>query len=213
MNASYRLVSFGQDTEVPVRDISDLHAQLVPFGTVALLGRRFMEEFNYRVLPREGYTFGAVAYVDDKPAGLIVATPDATGFMKNVVGGHWPSLMWLLTTSVVLNPSRWKDAYAGWRLLRNRPEITTIGQTGEILTIGVLPEYRDSNFVRQSGIKVGADLLDWALAEFRARGVRQLRVCIEADNKEVEAINFSSAKRNDGKDFDPPKIRVRPPGR
>ena len=186
MIPSYRIVPFDKDTQVPVRDLSELQAQLISRGTVALLGQRFMERFYYRFLPSDGSIFGYVAYVDDKPAGLIVATSDTAGFMKKVVCRHWPSLMWILTTSVVLNPFRWRDAYLGWRLLRNRPEITTTGQTGEILTIGVLPEYRDSDFVGQSGIRIGADFLDRALADFRARGVRQLRVCIEADNKEVK---------------------------
>lgn len=186
MKPSYQIESFGKDTQIPVRDLSELQARLIPRGTVALLGRRFMERFYYRFLPADGSVFGFVAYVNEKPAGLIVVTHEASGFMRLVVLRHWFSLAWVLFSSVVANPRKWADAFEGWRLLRNRPDLNINEPAGEILTIGVLPEYRDSEFVRQTGFRIAADLLDKALAELRALGLRVFRACIESDNREVK---------------------------
>lgn len=154
-------------------------------GTVALLGRRFMRDFNYRYLPQDDFTFGAVAYVDKTPAGFIVATPDAGGFSADVLRRYWRQLLWVLSSSVLLNPARWKAAIWAWRLFSKRPALQILEPVGEILTVGVLPEYRDAGFVRKHGIRIGGDLLDVAITGFRARGVKVFRACVESHNREV----------------------------
>jgi ribosomal protein S18 acetylase RimI-like enzyme len=53
---------------------------------------------------------------------------------------------------------------------------------GEILSLGVLPAYREPRFVRQSGLRISNDLLNTAVSELRARGVRAIRATVKADN-------------------------------
>ncbi|NJO12551.1 MAG: hypothetical protein HC872_02790 [Gammaproteobacteria bacterium] len=78
----YSLVPFGAASPAPAADLAYLHAQLLPHSPVALLGPDFMQKFYYSALPRLGLIFGAVAYVDEAPAGFIVATADSSGFMR-----------------------------------------------------------------------------------------------------------------------------------
>src|SRR5437868_15493364 len=80
----YCLLRFGaDDVMTPAGDLARLHATLLPESPVSLLGRRFMENFYYRVLPREGLVFGAVAYVDRQPAGFVAAAHDRAGCLRS----------------------------------------------------------------------------------------------------------------------------------
>jgi len=104
MTMDYRLLPFGAGAPAPARDLARLHATLLPASPVSLLGRRFMEDFYYRVLPREGLEFGAVAYVDQKPAGFVAATHDRNGFMRTAVKRYWPHVLWVIGASVFTTP-------------------------------------------------------------------------------------------------------------
>ncbi len=116
----YRLVAFGVDAGAPGRDLARLHLALLPASPIALLGPRFMEDFYYRVLPREGLVFGAVAYVDQQPAGFIAATHDRAGFMRTAVKRRWPRLMWVIGGSVLTAPKSLGAVWQAWQVMSSR---------------------------------------------------------------------------------------------
>jgi ribosomal protein S18 acetylase RimI-like enzyme len=182
MDVSYRLVSFGVDAPAPVRDLARLHAALLPTSPISLLGRRFMERFYYAILPREGLIFGALAYVDNQPAGFVAATHDAAGFMRSALRRWWPYLIWVVGTSVLLAPKSMGKIWEVWRVMMSRRPVKGDGSEGEILSLGVLPAYREPLFIRQFGLRLSNDLVDCAVAQLRTKGVRVIRAIVGADN-------------------------------
>lgn len=183
--ATYHTVRFGAPgpgAPAPADDLRRLHASLLPTSPIALLGPRFMERFYYRLLPRDGLICGALAYVDGEPAGFIVATQDSAGFMRAGLRRHGLSLLWVVSTSLLASPTRLPAVLEAWRLMRSQPAPPGTGTAGEILSLGVVPEYRGSRFIRESGIQVAIDLLERAVERLRAQGVRQIRAVVDQDN-------------------------------
>lgn len=182
MTDAYRLVPFGVDASAKVEDLARLHATLLTDSPIALLGQRFMERFYYKFLPREGLIFGAVAYVNNQPVGFVVATHDSSGFMREAMRRWWPHLLWVVGLSVLLAPKSIAAVWEAVRIMATRRRIEDSRADGEVLSLGVLSEYREPNFVRRSGRRIGNELLDYAVTQLRARGVRVIRAMVAADN-------------------------------
>jgi ribosomal protein S18 acetylase RimI-like enzyme len=147
-----------------------------------LLGRRFAEQFYYTILPREDLVFGVVAYVDNRPAGFVAATHDAARFMQRGLRRQWLPLVWVFGTSLLLEPKSMGAVWKAWRMMRNRRPATGNESAGEILSFGVLAEYRELPFLRQTGLRISTDLLDSAVVQLHARGARVIRALVEANN-------------------------------
>lgn len=182
MTTAYRLVSFGVAMPTPTRDLAQLHAALLPSSPVSLLGRRFMERFYYRILPREGLICGAVAYVDAQPAGFVVATHDPDGFMRSAFRKWWPYLVWVVGISVLLAPQSLKVVWEAAQVMRSRQPRQGSTREGEILSLGVAPVYREPTFVRQTDLRLSHDLLESAVTQLRTRDVQVIRATVSAEN-------------------------------
>ena len=185
MTMDYRLFPFGAGSDAPAHHLAWLHACLLPESPVSLLGRRFMEDFYYRVLPREGLVFGAVAYVDQQPAGFVAATHDCAGFMRSGMRRFWPHVLWVVGASVLTAPKSVGAVWQAWRVMRSR-QAESAEFEGEILSLGVLPAYREPGFVRRSGLRIATDLLDAAVDRLRAMGVRHIGAAVRVDNTEAK---------------------------
>jgi ribosomal protein S18 acetylase RimI-like enzyme len=182
MSPSYAVLPFGAGAPAPARALARLHTALLPASPISSLGRPFMERFYYTILPREGLICGAVAYVDHQPAGFVAATHDADGFMRSALRRWWPHLAWVVGISVLVAPKSVGAAWEAWRVMRSRVPAGDSHSAGEILSLGVLPAYRQPHFIRQSGVRISTDLLDSAIAQLRAKRVQVIRATVSADN-------------------------------
>ena len=115
----YRIVPFGGGVLPNVRHIARLHAELLPDSPLTKLGAGFMERFFYNVLPKQGLIFGAVAYVDCRPAGFVSATYDSDQLLRRAVRWNWLRLAWVLATSFPW-PRRVEGLAEGVRIFRSR---------------------------------------------------------------------------------------------
>jgi ribosomal protein S18 acetylase RimI-like enzyme len=184
----YRLVPFGPGAPAPARELAGLHAALLPQSPIALLGRPFMERFYYRALPAEGLLVGAVAYVDDLPAGFAVATADSSGFMRTAVRRRWPRLAWVLGASAILHPACVAPMWQALRVMRQRRPVAPADRTGEILSMGILPAYRTPTFMRESRLRISTDLVDHVVARLAEAGVRTIRAIVAGDNTQAKLL-------------------------
>lgn len=179
----YELRPFGEGMPPNAADISALHAELLPRSPITLLGRRFREEFYYRELPALGLVFGAVAYVGGKPVGFGVATDDPDNFLMAAVRRKWPRIVWLLGTSLAGNPRRLAAIWEGMRIQYHRRSPPAARRQGEILSLGVLPEYR-----AQGGLSIARDLVLLLIERFRQKGIHRVVAVIDSDN--VASLRF-----------------------
>lgn len=186
MQANYVLTPLTPVEQASPSDLTELHCTLLPDSPIVLLGRRFMESFYYKTLVQEGVLCGAVAYVDGVPAGFIVGTVEAAGFMRRALRRHPLRLAWLFGVSVLGDPRRLAALWESWQIMRGQPE-TPVGadNVAEILSFGVLPTYRSPKFVRQSGLRISLDLLQLMLQQLYACRARRVRVVVDEDNLEA----------------------------
>jgi ribosomal protein S18 acetylase RimI-like enzyme len=182
MPISYRLAPFDSKALPAARDLAELHATLLPTSPISLLGRPFMERFYYAILPREGLIFGALAYVNHQPAGFVVATHDPARFMRSALRRWWPSLVWVVGTSVLLAPKSISAVREALRVMMSRCPARDGEPQGEILSLGVLSTFREAHFVRQSGLRLSNDLLNNAVARLQAKGIRAIHATVSAEN-------------------------------
>jgi ribosomal protein S18 acetylase RimI-like enzyme len=183
---SYRLEPFGFGRVPTTHDIALLHKELLPESPISKLGIGFMEKFYYSVLPQEGLIFGAVAYVDDKPAAFISATSDAEGFMARGARLAIPTLIYAIVWSAVRQPrSVMAGVWEALRLMRQRGSGEAIG---EILSFGVRTEFRDREFRRRTGLSIVKDLLASVTERFQQDNLSRARVVIDRDNRVAQAL-------------------------
>jgi hypothetical protein len=72
-----------------------------------------------------------------------------------------------------------------WRMFRKtgeRDDVLAESSDAEILAFGVLPEYREGQFVRRTGIRLSRSLFDHAATRLMELGHSSLQANIEADN-------------------------------
>lgn len=167
-------------------DIAGLHAELLGHSPLVLMGPRFMRDFYYTALPEAGFISGAVAYVDGQAAGFIVATADPAGFMAKALRAHWWRAAWSMFVSVVRHPSRllaMKEAYE----IQSNVQAEEYGEhVGELLSFGVLPQFRSRGFLKETGLYIGSDLAEAAVKQLRHGGKSRIRAIVDKDNLEAQ---------------------------
>jgi ribosomal protein S18 acetylase RimI-like enzyme len=182
----YRLKSFGLDSSRDyAADLARLHGELLAHSPVALLGPEFMSRFYYRQLPRLGLIFGQIAYVNEQPAGFIVATDDSSGFMQRAVRSRFFSIAATLTASILRDPKRIGAIWEAVQIMRGLPAAQAGNAVGELLSFGVLPAFRTREFMVRSRLRISQDLLSAAVEQMKRLGVASARVIVDADNLEA----------------------------
>jgi len=175
---AYELKQFGAGAPPNARDISELHAALLPASPITLLGPRFREEFYYKDLPEMGLLFGAVAYVEGRAAGFVAATHDSDGFMAAALARKPLRAAWIVATALVAGPRRIVAVWEALSIKRGRERSAESLRKAEILSLGVLPEYRSG-----SGWSIARDLVQSVLDLFQASGAARVCAVVDADNQ------------------------------
>jgi ribosomal protein S18 acetylase RimI-like enzyme len=201
MERSYVIVPFNDTAPAPVEDLCALHAALLPRSPLVKLGTPFMRDFYYTVLPRERHIFGSIAYVDGKPAGFACATQDADGFMQTALKAHWPEVLCHIAVSIAASPRRMLSAVEAWRIMANRRPINK-QREAELLSFGVLPEYRNRQFMTEAGLRISEDLIDRVIRDLRRCGAPLVRAIVDSDNTAARLFYHSHGWLLD-KDFVP----------
>lgn len=181
-DVNYEIRHFDSSDDPPRADLASLHEKLLPHSPVALLGRGFMEDFYYRLLPKRQLTFGSVAYIDEIPVGFVVACTDSAGFMGKAIRRDWYSLMWTMTVSLVMKPSRIRAVWEAIQILKDVTTSNIPPGTGELLSLAVAPDYRTAEFNCRTGLNIASDLRRIAMEGLHSRAVKRVRTVVDADN-------------------------------
>ena len=184
-----------------VASITGLHLELLGHGPMARLGELFLRRFCYGVLLRDGLMRAALFEADGRPAGFVAYTSRSITFHREAIRRHWAYVAWLIALSVVRDPRLVARLLKAARLMFSRRAELDLGRDplGEVLAIGVLPEYRTPEFVHRTGLRVGEELIAHVMSYFRSVGVDRARMVVEAHNK--PALLFYH--RLGGRGFDP----------
>ena len=174
------------DNRRDIAAVAKLHMALFrDMGPMAQLGELFIRDYCYRALIRSGLTRAAIYEVDGQPAGMIAYTDRSISFHRSAIRQHWFYIGWLLARSLVRAPSTVVRLPRAVRLmLSRRAEDQVIGEDplAEVLAVGVLPQYRSAQFIRQTGLRIGDELQEYVIDFFRHSGLETVRMVVDAVN-------------------------------
>ena len=153
---------------------------MLPDSPIARLGPVFARHFYYGTLVRDNLVHCHIAYVGDTAAGFIAYTHLPT-FMAEGLRRHWFRLGVVLLWAAISNPRRIGVMFSTLGLMRRRSGKRESGE-GELLSIGVLPEFRGKSAARQIGRGISTELLNAARADLHALGVDRCYVLVRQEN-------------------------------
>ena len=168
-----------------VATISRLHLALLDWGPMARLGELFLRRFCYTALVRDGLMRAALFEVDGRPAGFVAYTDRSIAFHRQAIRRHAVYVAWLVALSVLRDPRLLSALWRAVRLMFARRAEGHLGQDplGEVLAIGVLPEYRTPEFVQRTALRIGDELIEYVAAYLRRRGLDRMRAVVDAPNR------------------------------
>lgn len=177
--------------------VARLHMQLLDFGPMAGLGEVFLRDFCYTVLIREGLLRAAVCEADGQAAGFIAYTDRSITFHRDALRKHPFQVGWVLMRSIALDARMFTKIVRALRVIYSRSRETRIGTDplAEVVAIGVLPEYRSTQFVRRTGRRISHELIRHAARWFRDRGLERMRLVVDADNLQTVLFYHSLGAR------------------
>ena len=167
-----------------VAAITRLHLGLLGHGPMARLGELFLRRFCYTVLLHDGLMRAALFEVDGRPAGFVAYTARSISFHREAVRRHWVYVACLIALSVVRDPRLVARLLHAVRLMFSRRAELNLGRDplGEVLAIGVLPEYLTPEFVHRTAVRIGDELITHVVSSLRRLGVDRMRMVVEAHN-------------------------------
>jgi ribosomal protein S18 acetylase RimI-like enzyme len=169
--------------EAALRAVGRLHAELIPFGPLAALGADFLRIVAYRAPARDGLLRLALAEVDGTPVGFAAWTADSERFHGEAVRRHLVLAGTQAAMALVRDPRRVRAVPRILRVLRSRVDDgEDRGAYGELIGLGVLPEYTSAKFRKRSGRWISRDLVAHAADDLHAVGKETLRVYVAAEN-------------------------------
>jgi hypothetical protein len=191
--------------------VADLHMELLDYGPMAGLGRRFVRDICYRAHMRDGLLRVVLAELDGQPAGFIAFTAASIGFHRSGLQRHWFQAGWVLFTSLLAEPRRVAKLGRALRVLWSRRKETVLGRDpmGEVVCVAVRKQYLAPAFVRQVGVRLSEFLIRYAQRELAAADVKHMRMIVDADNKPVLMLyHFMGARFEPYEQAGEPRVHV-----
>ena len=184
------MVRISPDDAEQIEAIAALHAELLPTSTPARFGHRFMTEFYFTTLVREGLLLADLFRHDGVYAGFNVYTPAPESFVRDGIRRHPFSLAALVLRLLLESPGRTLGAL--WDLLvksRGMPR-GKAEDTAFWLTFGVKEPFTKVR-LEPDGRRISGALVAEMIQKLRELGVHRLQGTVAVDNK--PALFFSHA--------------------
>lgn len=188
--SNYHTISLSDTSPQISQDLTYLHQQLFPRSPITKLGKDFIKNYYYNCLPHDGLLFGQIAYIDDCPAGFVTATHDSDAFMRNGLRRNWRKVIAILSRSALRHPILLSSILETYRLMRTREADCHPDMCAEILSLGVLPEFRTPDFIRKRQIRLADDLYVFIINQILASHTKRVRAIIDHDNSAAQLFYY-----------------------
>lgn len=175
------------NNKTDVEAITKLHLELLHWGPMARMGRLFLQRFCYSILIKDNLMRAALCEVNGQPAGFIAYTAYSITFHRTAIKKHWPYVTYIMLISILRDPSIIFRIRKAVRLMFSRRLEKNLGKdpSGEVVAIGVLPEFRSPKFINSSGLRLSHELFGKAVSYFRSLGLSKMRLVVDSFNKPV----------------------------
>lgn len=182
------IVQFDPDDREQMALITRIHAAVLPDSFVVQMGDVFMKSFYYKTLPKMGYLNCFLAKYQGRYVGMIVTNIKPFSLIRSAIPSNFFRVSLVMAASLILRPARVKVLLD---LMKYKPDpllkkFEDSGTAFEILTIGVLEEYR--NVVLRNKMKISHALLNHAVQFYESRNYSRITGQILKSNK--SALGF-----------------------
>ncbi len=168
--------------------VADLHIELLGFGPMSGLGRRFVRDACYVNNMQDGSLRVAVYEIDGTIAGFVAYTHRSISFHRTSLRKHWLKTAITLLLSLLEKPSRIAALFRALSVLSSRRgEQGSVGEDpmGEVVCIAVLPQFLTAKHALEGSVRPSAALVSYAAQRLVDLGVDEMRMLVDADNKAV----------------------------
>lgn len=166
-----------------LRAVARLHEELLPFGPLAALGADFLRLVCYRAPVRDGLLTVLLAETDGRPAGFAAYTADTERFHAEALRRHVLLAGLQLVLAMVRDPRRLRAVPRILRVMRSRVDDGEDRSSyGEVIGLGVRPEFLTPKFRRRSGRWLSKELIAAAAVDLESAGKDRLRMFVAAEN-------------------------------
>ncbi|MEK7483713.1 MAG: hypothetical protein AABZ60_05200 [Planctomycetota bacterium] len=159
-----------------IAEIAYLHQTILPKSPIPQLGQRFMLKFYYPNLLADAHSGGALFYFQQKPIGFISYTANAPRLFREWLWKKGFLLSKQMILTLIENPQSMLPIGAAILLISCHSKETQEPIESEILSFGVLPEYRSLAFYQKEKIKVANELFQYAKSRLKQFGVKRFKL-------------------------------------
>ncbi len=160
---------------------------LFPDSPAGVLGRRFLTEFYFLDLIRDGEMECLLYSSPSRYVGFALYTENPCGFIRNGVRRHFVKLALLAAGSLIARPTRLAAMLNVVRQGRYRAAHGSGAGVGELLTFGILESHRQE-IDPASGLRLSAHLFRAAMKRLRDRGLAVAQLVALKDNTPAQAF-------------------------
>lgn len=170
--------------------VAELHMELLDYGPMAGLGKRFVREMCYQAHMHDELLRVVVAKVDGRPAGFIAYTPYSTTFHRSGLKRHLVRAGIETLIAIISRPRRLWKLWRALRVVRSRRDENERfdDSMGEVVCVAVRPEYLGRQVTRQLGARISETLILTAVDFLRRCGIKRMRMIVDADNRAVQML-------------------------
>lgn len=182
--AAFRLREIVAGDAAGLNLITELHMELLGFGPMAQFGDRVIRETVYAVALKHAALHVVIAEVNGRPAGFIAYTTKRQVFHSELLRRNIFRTAGVMLVSLLEQPRRLAHLPRAFKVVFSRSEMPAgLAQIkSEVVCFGVRPEYLTLAFVRETGLRVGLELLEHAFAALRQSGCGETIMIVDADN-------------------------------
>ncbi len=182
------------DNAVDVDRVAALYEEHLPTSPVVRLGPRFLREFFFAQLVRDGLLDCLVCHVEGRVVAFLSWTNHPSDFIGRGIRRHFLALSWIMVRSVLARPAFVRDLFATMRMVARRSgDGGTSGNPAgviEAISLVVPPEFQ--RHVPPGGTSRLTVRLVQTLADHaRGQGVTQVLYVVQPTNP-ASCIFFSA---------------------
>jgi ribosomal protein S18 acetylase RimI-like enzyme len=181
MNFAEHVIALDPASSEHAAAAARLHSELLPRSPIPHLGFRFMTSFYYPKLVRSGLIHCALLRDENGYGGFVVYTRHPLTFMDEGFRGNPLQVGMLVALQVLRHPGVLKTLWKVQAMGRNRGSQAEDAGAGEILSIGVLPKYRELRD-DATGLRASHYLFEKAALAMIDEGATALQIFVEEDN-------------------------------
>ena len=164
--------------------LAQLHSTIIPGSHIVQLGFDFLTRVFYPTLLQGEHGGALIAYYGDDAVGFVAFSYNTEKFIAAVAQKRF-KIAKAIVKEFICNPSILSIIIKSMSYSRNVTNEPFTDVSAEYLSMGVIEEYRRTEFIRKNKIYLAKDLFTACFKPFQEKGIDSFRILTKADNSQA----------------------------